>query len=548
MDAIDDSLIMAHQLIVGVVDPEQNPEGMLIAYGVSSELDEMKRIYFGLPHLLEQATFMEIRRLPLHLQQDASEKWSFVYAPSVGFVLQAQGELLPPDVLECLDDAELLFEGTVCNDGKAGNCYATRLSRELTERYGSIQTQIKDLETAILGRIVQSLRERAFHVRRATAAAAELDCLISLSEVARDFKLQRPMLIDQNHCSSGGLRTDVAEDYIDIRGGRHMLAEMVLPPGAFVPNDAFVGGKNSRIHCITGPNASGKSCYGRQVAIIVFLAHIGSFVPAESATISITDRIMTRVITQETAVLPQSAFMIDLSQVASMIHLATPKTLILIDEFGKGTLPSDGAALVCGLLAHFANLAAAGISPKVILLTHFSEVADQRFLQSCEQIAFLNMAVTTGDVSADFERQSGMHPLDMHHVGECSQPEKAMCRSASQSPEARNFPENPNSSVATVDVTFLYRLIPGHSKTAFGLHCAKMSGVDDLVLQRAWELLQHPRRKATVPCSFPKLKKRYHSVTSIMEELVDLDLEGKGDKGPDVAHLFLARVIQMAKD
>jgi DNA mismatch repair protein MSH5 len=120
---------------------------------------------------------------------------------------------------------------------------------------------------------------------------------------------------------------------------------------------------------LTGPNYSGKSVYLKQVALIVFMAHIGSFVPADSAIVGVTDKILSRVTTRETVSRIQSAFMIDLQQISLALNLATRRSLLIIDEFGKGTDSSDGAGLACAVLEHLLSLDAE--SPKVIAATHF---------------------------------------------------------------------------------------------------------------------------------------------------------------------------------
>jgi DNA mismatch repair protein MSH5 len=178
----------------------------------------------------------------------------------------------------------------------------------------------------------------------------------------------------------------------------HILQEIAV--ASFVPNDTFlVGGargsepienvKDSADECysnsllpqpahhiagpsmlvLTGPNYSGKSVYLKQVALIVFMAHIGCFVPAKSATIGLTDKILSRVTTRESVSRIQSAFMLDLQQISFALNLATPRSLLIIDEFGKGTESSDGAGLVCAVLEYLLNLNK--VSPKTLVVTHF---------------------------------------------------------------------------------------------------------------------------------------------------------------------------------
>jgi DNA mismatch repair protein MSH5 len=163
----------------------------------------------------------------------------------------------------------------------------------------------------------------------------------------------------------------------------HILQEQTVP--SFVPNDTFIVGGvmhncseteqcNSDPQCpsmlvLTGPNYSGKSVYLKQVALIVFMAHVGSFVPAVSAKIGLTDKILSRVTTRETVSRAQSAFMIDLQQISLALNLATPRSLLIIDEFGKGTDACDGAGLACAVMEYLLSLG--NERPKVIGATHF---------------------------------------------------------------------------------------------------------------------------------------------------------------------------------
>lgn len=440
--AMSDPLVAAHQLIAGVIDPGQVPEGMCVHYGVSQELDDMKALYFGLPDLLKEVEMYEVGRLPRSLAAAATGTWSVAYLPQLGFMLQIDTGLLKEDVLECLPDAELAFEGGVLDGEQVGACYHTATTRDLSERYGDVLLKIRDMETAVCNEVARRLGAHGGALRAAVATAAELDCLLSLAEAAVELRLSRPQLTSDN--------------VLRIVGGRHILCQEIVPAGAeFIPNDTTMERDAARVHVITGPNFSGKSVYAKQVAIIVFLAHVGSFVPAEAAEVGLTDRIFTRVGTKECGAVPQSAFMIDLSQVAAMLRLATPRSLLIIDEFGKGTLASDGVGLLCGALGH---LAARREPPKVILATHFSEVLDQQYLPRNPHLAFYTMAVL------------------LHKEGEASDAWQWAGRGG-------------GGSTTRSGLTFLYRLCQGQVGPSFGVECAKLAGVDGDVLKRAQHII-----------------------------------------------------------
>jgi DNA mismatch repair protein MSH5 len=247
---------------------------------------------------------------------------------------------------------------------------------------------------------------------------------------------------------------------LHIEGGRHPLQELVTP--SFIPNDCIMaGGAGDQNHehediaplevfdsleppstiVLTGPNHSGKSIYLKQVAIIVYLAHIGCFVPAEHAQIGLTDRILTRIATRESVARSESAFATDLRQVAFTMNFATRRSLIIIDEFGKGTNSQDGAGLISATINHFTNLGPE--RPKLLVATHFHEILDDEFLAESAELAFAHMEVHI-DLDAPTEQDQ---------------------------------------------VTYLYQFAPGRSISSFGSRCAAMNGVDQAIVERAESII-----------------------------------------------------------
>ncbi|XP_058072393.1 DNA mismatch repair protein MSH5 isoform X5 [Magnolia sinica] len=265
-----------------------------------------------------------------------------------------------------------------------------------------------DMERAITRDLVSHMLLFSTHLHKAVTFAAELDCFVSLALVAHQNNYVRPILTE--------------ETMLEIRKGRHVLQEMTVD--TFVPNDTEIL-HDGRISIITGPNYSGKSIYIKQVALVVFLSHIGSFVPAEAATVGLTDRIFcamgSKIMTAE-----ESTFMIDLHQVGKVLRQATSRSLCLLDEFGKGTLTEDGIGLLGGTINHFANC---DNPPKVLVCTHLAEIFNESFLPKSENIKFHTMSVLRPDQK---------------------------CRNVE-------------------DIIFLYRLIPGHALLSYGLHCALLA-------------------------------------------------------------------------
>jgi DNA mismatch repair protein MSH5 len=280
----------------------------------------------------------------------------------------------------------------------------------------------------------------------------ELDSLVALAQGARKYKLVPAHM--------------TVENVIQIKGGRHPLQELTV--ASYVANDTFLqGGPGHRsfvdetttagsdylnpssvneecgpsLLMMTGPNYSGKSVYLKQIALIVYMAHIGSYVPAESATIGLTDKILTRIATCESSSRTQSAFMIDLQQVGLAITLATRRSLVIIDEFGKGTSPSDGAGLASGVFEYFLNL---GVErPKVLGATHFHEMFVNGYLQERPELGFGHMEVRIDNRAVAPEEQ----------------------------------------------ITYLYNFAPGKSFSSFGTCCAAMNGIDPAIVARAEELI-----------------------------------------------------------
>ncbi|KAG6689712.1 hypothetical protein I3842_11G188800 [Carya illinoinensis] len=275
-----------------------------------------------------------------------------------------------------------------------------------------------DMERAITRDLVSHILLFSTHLLKAINFAAELDCLLSLALVARQNNYVRPTL--------------TTESLLNIQNGRHILQEMTVD--TFIPNDTKIL-DDGRIQIITGPNYSGKSIYVKQVALIVFLSHIGSFVPADAATVGLTDRIFcamgSKFMTAEL-----STFMIDLHQVGMMLRHATSRSLCLLDEFGKGTLTEDGIGLLGGTITHFATC---DDPPKVLVCTHLTEIFDKSCLPKSEMINFYTMSVLRPD----------------------------------------------NNSTNIEDIVFLYRLVPGHALLSYGLHCAQLAGVPGEVIKRA---------------------------------------------------------------
>ncbi|KFY12425.1 hypothetical protein V491_06792 [Pseudogymnoascus sp. VKM F-3775] len=411
----------------------------IVMQGVDPDLDNLKRAYDGLEDFLSQVAAKMVAELP---EWAAQYVQNCIFFPQLGFLTVVT---LDPGTGrgsyegQGLDDEA--WNLSFCTEDMG--YYKNRQMKEIDNYFGDMYGMICDREIEIIHELAVGVLKHEKVLKDTSDIIGDLDCLVALAQGARKHNLLPPRMTNDN--------------VIDIIGGRHLLQELTVP--SYVANDAFLQGgsgkdddnerlfvsdnlpKGPSLLLMTGPNYSGKSVYLKQIALIVYMAHIGSFVPADSATIGLTDKILTRIATRESISRAQSAFMIDLQQVALATTLTTHRSLIVIDEFGKGTNSSDGAGLACGVFEYFLSL---GVNrPKVLGATHFHEIFASGALQDRPELAFGHMEVR---VDADSENVDDQ-------------------------------------------VTYLYNYRPGKSMSSFGTCCAAMNGIDPAIVERADELI-----------------------------------------------------------
>ena len=332
------------------------------------------------------------------------------------------------------------------------------------ERY--ITQELKDLEHEILTaseravaleyQLFTALREKivaqAPRIQRTAAAVAEIDALGSLANVA----------VRDGYC-----RPDVDESsVIEITAGRHPVVERVLKDSLFVPNDTFMGEKEQRVAIITGPNMAGKSTYMRQVALIVLLAQIGSFVPAAAAHIGVVDRIFTRIGASDDLAAGQSTFMVEMTEVADILRHATKKSLLILDEIGRGTSTFDGMSIARAVVEHCADPKKLGA--KTLFATHYHELTELE--DTLPGTVNYNIAVKTR--------------------GE--------------------------------DIIFLRKIVPGGADRSYGIEVAKLAGLPDKVVARARTVLEQLESENGVQYVQPRREKEQVSLDAVQEgEVLD---------------------------
>jgi len=338
-----------------------------------------------------------------------------------------------------------------------------------SERY--ITPELKEYETLVLnaeerireieGRLFREVCTRlASSARRLLGSArvlAQLDVLSALAEAAVQGGYVCPEV--------------VAEDVLEIRGGRHPVVEGTLIAKGFVPNDVLYD-EGERIRIITGPNMSGKSTLIRQVALIVLMAQIGSYVPADSAVIGLVDRIFTRIGAQDEIHAGQSTFMVEMVETANILHHATPRSLLILDEIGRGTSTYDGVSIAWAVVEYIHNHPE--LRAKTLFATHYHELT---------QLAELL-------------------------------------------PGVRNY--NVAVSEADGQVVFLYKVVPGGADRSYGIHVGQLAGLPSPVVQRAGEILKQLEASSGNAVSIdphaPQQLALFPATNPLVDELDELDI------------------------
>lgn len=297
--------------------------------------------------------------------------------------------------------------------------YITPALKEIEEQLLGAQDQLIALETKLFQEIRDRLGDNIVRLQKNALYLAEIDCYQSLAETAAMNKYVRPEL--------------TLDGAINIKSGRHPVVECSLK-NEFVPNDAYLNGEDDRMLILTGPNMAGKSTYMRQIALIVLMAHIGSFVPAEQAIISVVDRIFTRVGAADDLAAGQSTFMVEMSEMANILHNSTADSLLLLDEIGRGTSTFDGLSIAWAVLEYIADKETSGA--KTLFATHYHELTDlEGKLQGVKN-----------------------YRTAVKEVGE--------------------------------DILFLHKVMPGGADKSFGIQVARLAGLPAPVLRRAKEILK----------------------------------------------------------
>ena len=397
-------------------------EGGMIADGFNEELDSLRAIVKDNKGFIAAIQQQEQERTGI-------KKLKIGYNRVFGYYIEVSNmfrELVPE---------------TYIRKQTLSNCerFITQELKELEAKVLGAQERITSLEYAIFTALRDKVAAEFARIQKTASAVAALDTLASYAQVAQERQYVCPCI--------------TATDTIDIREGRHPVVERMLRNTPFVPNDTLLDCGDNRCAIITGPNMAGKSTYMRQIALIVLMAQIGSFVPAASATIGICDSIFTRVGASDDLASGQSTFMVEMSEVAAILKNATAKSLIVFDEIGRGTSTFDGMSIARAVLEYASDPKKLGA--KTLFATHYHELTELE--ESIPGVRNYNIAVKKrGD-----------------------------------------------------DITFLRRIVRGGADGSYGIEVAKLAGVPNPVVKRAREILQELEEKGySAPviqkCSVPE--------------------------------------------
>ena len=333
-----------------------------------------------------------------------------------------------------------------------GERFITQELKDLEHEILTASERVVALEYELFTQLREEISAQAQCIQKTAAAIAEIDALASFAAVA----------VRNNYC-----RPDVDESgVIEIKEGRHPVVERVLKDSLFVPNDTFMGEKEDRVAIITGPNMAGKSTYMRQVALIVLMAQMGSFVPASHAHIGVVDRIFTRIGASDDLSAGQSTFMVEMTEVSDILHHATKNSLLILDEIGRGTSTFDGMSIARAVLEYCADKKTLGA--KTLFATHYHELTELE--NTLPGTVNYNIAVKTR--------------------GE--------------------------------DIIFLRKIIPGGADRSYGIEVAKLAGLPDKVVQRAKTVLKELEAENGVQYTAPRKEADQVSLSAIGEgEVLD---------------------------
>ncbi len=381
--------------------PLSSREGGFIRSGFNAELDELRELQSGGKEWIARYQSIEMERTGI-----SSLKVGFnrVFGYFIE-ITNTHREKIPP---------EYIRKQTVKNAER----YITPELKEYEEKVLTADERACGLEYEIFERLREKTCEARTAMQQTAVALAHLDVLVALASLARDRGYCRPVLVE--------------ESVLKIVDGKHPVLDALEPEGTFVPNDTLLDDEHGMIQLITGPNMAGKSTFIRQTALLSIMAQIGSFLPAREATIGICDRIFARVGASDELSRGQSTFMVEMTETARILNQATERSLVILDEIGRGTSTYDGISLAWAIVEYLHDRTGC----RTLFATHYHELTD--LSETFDRIRNLNVAI---------REQND-------------------------------------------DIAFLHKIVPGAADKSYGIHVARLAGVPRDVIKRAREILE----------------------------------------------------------
>ncbi len=380
--------------------PYSSKEGGIVREGFHAELDELRRLAKDGKDWIARYQAQEITRTGI-----TSLKVGFTDVMGYYIEITNANETRVP--------ADYLHERTLKNAKR----FSTPRLKEYEEKVVTAQERSQALECELFTQLRDAVAAQTHRLLATADVLALLDFLASLAELAASRNYVRPVMTD--------------DPVLLVQDARHPVLDQTLPPGTFVPNDVRFHPAEGVFWLITGPNMSGKSTFIRQVALVTILAHVGSFVPAKAATVGVTDRVFTRVGASDELRRGQSTFMVEMTEAANILNNATSRSLVILDEIGRGTSTYDGVSLAWAITEHLHDV----VGCRALFATHYHELSQ---------------------LSATL-------------------------------PRLRNYTVQVQETAD--DVVFLHTIAPGSAAKSFGVHVAKLAGVPATVLARAYQVL-----------------------------------------------------------
>jgi DNA mismatch repair protein MutS len=396
--------------------PLASREGGIIRDGFAAELDALRDLTSGGKQWIARYQAEQSARLGIANLKVGFNKVFGYYLE----VTNSHSGKIPPDYIR---------KQTVKNAER----YITPELKEYEERVLAADEKARDLEYELFVELRQMVAAGAPRLQQSAAVLAQLDVLAGLAQLARHAGYCRP--------------TIVAEPVLDLVDGRHPVLDALMPKGSFVPNDARLGADAGSLLLITGPNMAGKSTFIRQVALMALMAQVGSFVPARKATIGVCDRIFARVGATDELARGQSTFLVEMIETARILNTATPASLVILDEIGRGTSTYDGMSLAWAVVEHLHD----HLGCRALFATHYHELT--ALAESLAGVRNYNVAV-------------------------------------------REWQDQ---------IVFLHKILPGAADKSYGIYVARLAGVPGAVIERGKQILAQLENEQLDSAGRPKL-------------------------------------------